>query len=119
MTAPAWSSFPATGLNFASTKPFLRLVSSLMQMGKVACPDCFNTFGLLGAEASFSTDHFAVPLPVCVAVQPAGAAPDFISSKLIVSAMATAVAMVITIIVKLDVFIVFLLVDIRLTVAAS
>ena len=33
--------------------------------------------------------------------------------------MATAVAMVITIIVKLDVFIVFLLVDIRLTVAAS
>src|SRR5438128_9016213 len=105
MTPPAWSSLPATGLNFTSTKPSLRLVSFLMQTGKVAWPDCFNTFGLLGAESSFSTDHFALPLPVCVAVQPAGAAPDFISSKLIVSAMANAVAMVIAVIVMLNFFI--------------
>src|SRR6266550_5381825 len=104
MTPPAWSSFPATGLNFTPTKPSLMLVSFLMQTGKVAWPDCFNTFGLLGAEASFSTDHFAVPLPVCVAVQPGGGGPDFISSKLTVSAMATAVAMVIAIIIKLNVF---------------
>ena len=109
MTPPAWSSFPATGLNFASTKPFLRLVSSLMQMGKVAYPDCFNTFGLLGAEASFSTDHFAVPPPVCVAVQPGGGTPAFMSSKFTVSAAARVVAMIVTIMVKSDVFIVFYL----------
>ena len=77
-----------------------------MQTGKVAWPDCFNTFGLLGAASSFSIAHFAEPLPVCVAVQPAGAAPAFISSKLTVSAMVSAVAMVIAIIVKLNVFIV-------------
>src|SRR6266480_2983912 len=88
MTPPAWSSFPATGLNFTSTKPSLRLVSFLMQTGKVATPDCLSTFGLLGAESSFSTDHFAEPLPVCVAVQLGGGAPVFASSKLIVSASA-------------------------------
>ncbi len=72
----------------------------MMQTGKVAAPDCFNTFGLLGADSSFSTDHFAEPLPVCVAVQPAGAVPVFISSKLTVSAEANAVTMVIVIIVR-------------------
>src|SRR6266436_9757272 len=106
MTPPAWSSWPETGLNFTWTKPSLMVALFLMQTGNVAWPDCFNTFGLLGAEASFSTDHFAVPLPVCVAVQPAGAAPGFISSKLTVSAAARAVAMVVTIMVKSDVFIV-------------
>src|SRR5437879_8440451 len=75
-----------------------------MQTGKVAWPDCFNTFGLLGAASSFSIAHLAVPLPVCVAIQPGGGAPVFISSKLTVSAMATAVAMVIAIIVKHSVF---------------
>src|SRR6266576_5582604 len=64
------------------------LVSFLKQTGNVAWPDCFKTFGLLGAESSFSTAHFAVPLPVCVAVQPGGGAPVFASSKLIVSASA-------------------------------
>src|SRR5437667_10346952 len=86
MTPPAWSSFPAIGLNFTSTKPSLRLVSFLMQTGNVAWPDRFSTFGLLGAESSFSTDHFAEPLPVCVAVHPGGAAPALKLSKLTVSA---------------------------------
>src|SRR6266852_4106839 len=86
MTPPARSSFPATGLNFTSTKPSLRLLSFLMQTGKVASPDCFNTFGLLGAESSFSMDHFAEPLPVCVAIHPGGAAPVLKLSKVTVSA---------------------------------
>src|SRR5260370_12331187 len=119
MPPTAWSSFPATGLNFTSTRPSLRLVSFLMQTGKVAWPDCFNTFGLLGAESSFSIAHLAVPLPVCVALQPGGGAPVFMSSKLTVWAMALAVAMVIAIIVKLNAFIVFLLIDTRLTVSAN
>src|SRR5438876_11775087 len=59
-----------------------------MQTGNVAWPDCFRTFGLLGADSSFSIAHFAVPLPVCVAVQPDGGAPALASSKLIVSATA-------------------------------
>src|ERR1700674_1030372 len=86
MTPPAWSSFPATGLNLTSTKPSLRLVSFLKQTGKVASPDCFNTFGWLGDESSFSTDHFAEPLPVCVAVHPGGAAPVLRLSKFTASA---------------------------------
>src|SRR5712691_8904059 len=64
-----------------------------MQTGNVASPDCFNTFGLLGADSSFSIAHFAVPLPVCVAVQPGSGPPVFKSSKLTVSAVASAVAM--------------------------
>src|SRR5207253_10587276 len=96
---------PATGLNLTTTKPSLRLVSFLMQTGKVAWPDCFNTFGLLGAASSFSIAHLAVPLPVCVAIQPGGGAPVFMSSKLTVSAMATAVAIVMAIIVTLIFFI--------------
>src|SRR6266436_5053452 len=66
-----------------------------MQTGKVAWPDCFNTFGLLGAASSFSIAHLAVPLPVCVAVQAEGGAPVFMSSKFTVSAAAIPVAMVI------------------------
>src|SRR5438477_12981066 len=97
MTPPAWSSFPATGLNFTSTKLSWIFVSVLKQTGKVAWPDCFNTFGLLGAELSFSTDHFAAPLPVCVAVQLGGGAPAFMSSKFTVSAAANAVAIVVII----------------------
>ena len=81
-------------------------VSFLMQTGNVAWPDCFNAFGLLGAEASLSTDHFAAPVPVCVAVQPEGTAPTRMSSKLTVSAAAKAVAMLVTIMVKTDAFIV-------------
>src|SRR5438067_3854027 len=102
MTPPAWSSFPATGLNFTSTKLSWIFVSFLMQTGKVAWPDCFNTFGLLGAEASFSTDHFAVPLPVCVAVQPGGGSAELMKSRRTVSRGHSAVAMVDIIVVRSD-----------------
>src|SRR5438034_746798 len=76
------------GLNFTSTKPSLRLVSSLKQIGYVATPDCLRTFGLLGAVSSFSIVHFALPLPVFVAVQPEGACPAGALSKLTESATA-------------------------------
>src|SRR5262249_55342803 len=89
MRPPARSVLPEMGLNFTSTKPSLMLVSSLMQMGNVARPDCFRTFGLLGAVSSLSTVHFAAPLPVWVAVQPGGGAPVSKLSKLTVSASAT------------------------------
>src|SRR5438132_7697427 len=89
MRPPAWSSRPEMGLNFTSTKPSLRFVSSLLQMGYVARPDCFSTFGGLGAVLSASTVHFASPVPVFVAVQPGGGAPAFRLSKLTESASAT------------------------------
>src|SRR5437667_11719606 len=57
------------------------LVSSLKHTGYVATPDCFRTFGLLGAVSSFSIVHLALPLPVFVAVQPAGAWPVGALSK--------------------------------------
>src|SRR5271157_873684 len=61
-------------------------VSSLMQTGKVATPDCLRTLGLLGAESSATTAHLGSPLPVLVAVQPGGGAPVLRLSKLTVSA---------------------------------
>src|SRR5438876_702685 len=76
------------GLNLTSTKPFLMSVSSLMQMGKVPSAACLRTFGLLGAESSFSTVHLASPLPVTALVQPMGGFPASASSKLIVAASA-------------------------------
>src|SRR5215831_6678514 len=95
MTPPAWSSFPEIGLNLTSTKPSLRFVSSLRQIGKVAWPDCFRTFGLLGAVSSFSTVHFSWPVPVLVAVHPGGGAPVLRLSKFTVSASAKLVTIVI------------------------
>src|SRR5947209_3100839 len=59
-----------------------------MQMGNVPTPDCLSTCGLLGAELSCSTLHFALPLPVTALFQPGGSAPALASSKLIVSASA-------------------------------
>src|SRR5713226_8918186 len=59
-----------------------------MQIGNVPTPDCLSTFGLLGAELSCSTLHFALPLPVTALFQPGGGAPALASSKLIVSASA-------------------------------
>src|SRR5713226_3804762 len=71
-----------------------------MQTGYVACPDCLSTLGWLGAEGSFSTVHFAAPVPVFVAVQPGGGAPVVRLSKFTVSASATlasiAVASIVT-----------------------
>src|SRR5204863_8700675 len=57
------------------------LVSSLKHTGYVATPDCFRTFDLLGAVSSFSIVHFALPVPVLVAVQPAGGWPSGALSK--------------------------------------
>src|SRR5206468_10097297 len=93
------------GLNFTSTKPSLTFVSFLRQTGYVASPDCFSTFGLLGAVASFSIVHFASPLPVLVAVHPAGGSPIFASSKLTVSASADPATSVLIIMISLSVFI--------------
>src|SRR5258708_712164 len=63
-----------------------------MQAGWVGSPDCFNTFGLLGAESSATTSHLGSPLPVLVAFQPGGGAPVLSSSKLTVSAKPRLVA---------------------------
>src|SRR5215471_4561820 len=51
---------------------------------EVAVPDCFKTFGPLGAVGSRSMVHFGLPVPVLVAVQPGGAAPVGRLSKLTV-----------------------------------
>src|SRR5258705_9431945 len=61
------------------------LVSSLMQTGYVAVPDCFSTFGLLGAVGSATTVHFACPLPVWLAVHPPGGLPGSAVSNVTVS----------------------------------
>src|SRR5438105_10077960 len=86
MIPPAWSSLPATGLNFVSTKPSLIDTSFFTQYGYVPSPDCLSTFGLLGALASASTVHFGVPVPVTPAVQPFGTSPALSASKLTFSA---------------------------------
>src|ERR1017187_8959471 len=88
MRPPARSSLTDRGLNFTSTEPSLRVVSSLMQMGYVPWPDCFSTFGLLGAESSCSTLHLAAPVPVRVPVQWGGSWPVLALSKPTVSARA-------------------------------
>src|SRR5215472_10118949 len=78
-----------------STKPSLRLVSSLRQTGKVAWPDCFRTLGALGAVSSFSMVHFSWPVPVLVAVQPGSGAPVLRLSKFTVSANAMAASIIV------------------------
>src|SRR5438132_948897 len=92
------------GLNFTSTKPSLRLASSLMQTGYVAWPDCLRTFGLLGAVLSASIVHFASPVPAFVEIQPGGGAPAFMVSKFIVSACATTASVAVMSIVSARVF---------------
>src|ERR1035441_7824533 len=91
MRPPAWSSLPDRGLNFTSTRRSLRLASSFMQIGYVPSPDCFSTFGLLGAEPSCAMLHFAAPVPVRVPVQWGGSLPGLASSKPAVSANACAI----------------------------
>src|SRR5437899_11240892 len=76
------------GLNFTSTTPSVRAVSFLTHQGNVPAPDCFSTFGGLGAVGSFSTAHFGAPRPVTPAVQPPGSEPTASWSKVIVSATA-------------------------------
>ena len=41
----------------------------LTHQGNVPLPDCFQTFGLLGADVSASTFHVGEPLPVTAHVQ--------------------------------------------------
>src|SRR3954468_24059214 len=74
---------PAMALNFISTKPSLMLLSFFSSSGYVARPDCLSTFDFDGAVSSFSTVHFGSPDPVRVEVQPSGAAPVCVLSKLI------------------------------------
>src|SRR4029077_10620058 len=72
---------PASGLNLTSTKPSAIRADCLTHHGKVPLPDCFKTFGLLGAEASASTFQIGKPFPVTPHVQPWGISPGFASSK--------------------------------------
>src|SRR5882757_11348525 len=74
---------PATALNLISTKPSLMLASFFSSSGYVARPDCLSTFDFDGAVASLSTVHFGSPDPVRVEVQPSGATPVCVLSKLI------------------------------------
>src|SRR5665213_460610 len=70
-------------LNFISTKPSLMAASFFRINGKAARPDCFRTFDFDGAVSSISVVHFGSPDPVRVDVQPSGAAPIWLLSKLI------------------------------------
>ena len=88
MTPAARSSYPATALNFTSTKPSRMLVSLLIATGKVARPDCLSKFGLLGAVGSASTVRFGFPFPVILKIHPSGDLPAGALSKFKVSAMA-------------------------------
>src|SRR6266568_4119184 len=96
------------GLNFTSTNPSLRLVLFFRQIGYVASPDCLSTFGFEGAVSSATTAHFASPMPVLVAVHPAGASPTLSSSKFTVSASAEPATSTLIIMVFLSVFILIL-----------
>src|SRR5450631_1810678 len=58
------------------------LVSFFRSSGYVARPDCLTTFDFDGAVSSLSTVHFGSPDPVRVAVQPSGATPIWVLSKL-------------------------------------
>jgi len=58
------------------------LLSSFRSSGKVARPDCLTTPRFDGAVWSLSTVHFGSPEPVRVDVQPSGAAPIRLLSKL-------------------------------------
>ena len=86
----AWSLVPLRGLNFTSTNPSLSDASVLTQRGKLGFgvqADCLRTKGRLGAESSFSTDHFGSPVPVILATQPGGIVPTVALSKLAVAAL--------------------------------
>src|SRR3954464_6131867 len=74
---------PATALNLISTKPSLMLLSFFNSRGYVARTDCLSTFDFDGAVSSLSMVHFGAPDPVRVEVQPSGATPVCVLSKLI------------------------------------
>jgi tetratricopeptide (TPR) repeat protein len=60
-------------MNFTSTKPSVICAECFTHQGTVPVPDCFKTFGLLGADMSASTFQTGDPLPVTPHVQSAGA----------------------------------------------
>src|SRR4029078_7539151 len=75
MRPPAWSSRPASGLNFTSTNPSVICADCFTDHRNVPFPDCFKTFGLLGANASASIFQTGEPLPVTPQIQSAGRGP--------------------------------------------
>src|SRR4029077_14392037 len=83
---------PASGLNLTSTKPSAIRADCLTHQGEVPLPDCFKTFGLLGADASASTFPIGEPFPVTPHVQPSGISPGFTSSKFSEAASAAVAA---------------------------
>src|ERR1043165_1548029 len=90
MRPPAWSSLPESALNFTSTKPSFSDASCFTHHGYRPSADCLSTFGWVGAEASFSTDHLGAPPPVQPPTQPCGKCPGATSSKFTVAAEAVA-----------------------------
>src|SRR5919201_2800125 len=89
---PARSSLPEIGLKRTSTKPFSTDALRSTHQGNVPLPDCWRTFGLLGAVGSARTSHFGLPLPVTPCSHPAGNAPGGSASKLMVCATAALLA---------------------------
>src|SRR5437660_576532 len=88
-TRSACQTFPGTGAStylIVLRRPFSSDTSGLTHQGKVPLPDCLSTLGLLGAEASASTDHLGEPRPVTPERQPAGSAPGASRSNETVSA---------------------------------
>ena len=73
-------------MNFTSTTPSVKTFSFNTHHGKVPAPDCFITFGALGAVGSASTAHLPAPAPVTPAIHPLGIVPTGSWSKVIVSA---------------------------------
>jgi hypothetical protein len=63
------------------TKPSAIRTDCFTHQGKVPLPDCFKTFGLLGADASASTFQTGEPFPVTPHLQPSGVSPGVAWSK--------------------------------------
>src|SRR5215470_13363165 len=75
-------------LNLTSTNPSVIDALAFIHQGNVPLPDCFRTFGLLGADASALTAHFGEPCPVTPQVQSAGGVPSWALSNVSISANA-------------------------------
>ena len=71
------------GLELHFHKPVLDVAVIPEADGIGGLAGLFEDVGFTGRVLSWTTDHFAAPVPVCVAVQPAGALPTCSLSKLI------------------------------------
>src|SRR3954466_11849966 len=67
--------------------PFSTELPRSTHQGNVPVPDCWSTFGALGADASCRTAQRGVPLPVTPCSQAAGSVPGVSVSKLSVCAI--------------------------------